>query len=136
MTAGELGGELEHTRDETTTIYVPSPTEGTVQPGSSSGRSALFDLPNQTKAKGTKTEDGLTQGHATGNLVGRLNNLVTTDLGNITGARDVLYIVVYIPMQITLCMLFLYLILGWRYVDRVPEVKNRHLTHFLPLVHS
>jgi hypothetical protein len=67
-----------------------------------------------------------------GNLVGKINNLVTTDLANITNARDFLYLrwlnfnirveedsadttkVVYIPLQVALCIVFLYAILGWR----------------------
>ncbi|KAG6808744.1 hypothetical protein H0H92_003040, partial [Tricholoma furcatifolium] len=34
------------------------------------------------------------------NLVGKINNLVTTDLGNITGARDFLLALIYIPLQV------------------------------------
>ncbi|KAF9553875.1 multidrug resistance-associated ABC transporter [Agrocybe pediades] len=47
------------------------------------------------------------------NLVGKINNLVTTDLNNVTNARDFLMIIFYIPVQITFCMLFLYQVLGW-----------------------
>ncbi|KAH7097252.1 hypothetical protein BKA62DRAFT_751274 [Auriculariales sp. MPI-PUGE-AT-0066] len=46
------------------------------------------------------------------NLVGRINNLVTTDLNNITNARDFLFIVVYAPLQIVVCIWFLYEVLG------------------------
>ncbi|PBK77153.1 hypothetical protein ARMSODRAFT_949046 [Armillaria solidipes] len=49
----------------------------------------------------------------TSNLVGKINNLVTTDLGNIIDARDFLLIGVYVPVQITLCICFLYIVLGW-----------------------
>lgn len=48
------------------------------------------------------------------NLVGKINNLVTTDLGNITDARNFLIITLYVPLQIVLCILFLYVVLGWR----------------------
>ncbi|TFK76755.1 P-loop containing nucleoside triphosphate hydrolase protein [Pluteus cervinus] len=47
------------------------------------------------------------------NFVGRLNNLVTTDMGNITDAQDFLIVVLQVPVQLTLCILFLYMILGW-----------------------
>jgi len=66
------------------------------------------------------------------NLVGKINNLVTTDLNNITEARDflnlseytvhfmrcfscmvILSTVVYIPLQIGLSIWFLYTVLGW-----------------------
>ncbi|KAJ7501621.1 hypothetical protein B0H11DRAFT_2275231 [Mycena galericulata] len=47
------------------------------------------------------------------NLVGKITNLVTTDLGNIIDSRDFLFIVVVIPIEITLCIVFLYQVLGW-----------------------
>lgn len=49
----------------------------------------------------------------TNNLVGKINNLVTTDLENITDGRDFLFVIIYIPVQIVLCMVFLYAVLGW-----------------------
>ncbi|KAF5377185.1 hypothetical protein D9615_006331 [Tricholomella constricta] len=47
------------------------------------------------------------------NLVGKINNLVTTDLANIVESRDFLLVLIYIPLQITLCIVFLYFVLGW-----------------------
>ncbi|KAF7966730.1 hypothetical protein HWV62_37249 [Athelia sp. TMB] len=47
------------------------------------------------------------------NLIGRINNLVSTDLGNITDARNWLWLILYIPLQVALCMTFLYRVLGW-----------------------
>ncbi|KII93466.1 hypothetical protein PLICRDRAFT_35686 [Plicaturopsis crispa FD-325 SS-3] len=49
----------------------------------------------------------------TDNLVGKINNLVSTDLDNIVDARDFLFVVLYMPLQIGLCTWFLYNILGW-----------------------
>ncbi|KAL0957019.1 hypothetical protein HGRIS_003120 [Hohenbuehelia grisea] len=63
------------------------------------------------KARRTKEDDG--SAGSTENLQGKLNNLVTTDLENITEARDFLWIPVYIPMQISLAIWFLYTVLGW-----------------------
>ncbi|KAL4243444.1 hypothetical protein ABKN59_001093 [Abortiporus biennis] len=37
-----------------------------------------------------------------GNLVGKINNLVTTDLNNIVDGRDFLFIILYIPVQVSL----------------------------------
>ena len=66
------------------------------------------------------------------NLIGKINNLVTTDLGNIVEGRDFLTIsmlhfyiifchcclitwqVLYIPLLSVLCTVFLYELLGWR----------------------
>jgi hypothetical protein len=66
------------------------------------------------------------------NLVGKMNNLVSTDLDNLVEGRDFLLLgstsfarvsfnvflmsytlVLYLPLQIALCILFLYSILGW-----------------------
>lgn len=46
------------------------------------------------------------------NLVGKINNFISTDLGNITDARDLLFMVWYCPLQIAICVWFLYSILG------------------------
>ncbi|KAI5991472.1 hypothetical protein EDD15DRAFT_2275310 [Pisolithus albus] len=47
------------------------------------------------------------------NFVGKINNLITTDLGNITGGRDFLFLFPYVPLQLVLCTWFLYHILDW-----------------------
>ncbi|THH12876.1 hypothetical protein EW146_g7283 [Bondarzewia mesenterica] len=47
------------------------------------------------------------------NLVGKINNLVSTDMGNITDGREFLILILYQPVQILLCVIFLYSILGW-----------------------
>lgn len=77
------------------------------------------------------------------NLIGKINNLVTTDLGNITDARDflmlsssfslarelltrALYLVLSVPLQICACTIFLYQILGWRCVLQVYRVTIVH----------
>ncbi|KAF8310670.1 ATP-binding cassette transporter [Clavulina sp. PMI_390] len=53
-------------------------------------------------------EDG-----ATSSLVGKINNLISSDLDNIIQARELPYILTYIPLKIALSTWFLYLILGW-----------------------
>lgn len=68
------------------------------------------------------------------NLIGKINNLVTTDLDNIVEARDFLllgnthfhlwiyfeflsfYLVLLAPLEILISLVFLYQVLGWRYV--------------------
>jgi ABC-type multidrug transport system fused ATPase/permease subunit len=47
------------------------------------------------------------------NLVGKINNLVTTDLGNLVDGRDFLFIVLYAPLEFGLAVYFLYAFLGW-----------------------
>lgn len=48
------------------------------------------------------------------NLVGKINNLVTTDTSNIVESRDFLFMVLYTPLQLGLATIFLYAMLGWR----------------------
>ncbi|KAH9059057.1 hypothetical protein EDB87DRAFT_1832312 [Lactarius vividus] len=47
------------------------------------------------------------------NLVGKMNNLVSTDLENIVDGRDFLLLILYFPLQVVICIWFLYDILGW-----------------------
>ncbi|KAF6747848.1 multidrug resistance-associated ABC transporter [Ephemerocybe angulata] len=46
-------------------------------------------------------------------FIGRLNNLVTIDMNNITGARNLALLFWLTPFQIVGCSLFLYILLGW-----------------------
>ncbi|KAI0068112.1 P-loop containing nucleoside triphosphate hydrolase protein [Artomyces pyxidatus] len=48
-----------------------------------------------------------------GNTLGKINNLVTTDLSNLTDGRDILLLVVNVPLQLAMCTWFLYTYLGW-----------------------
>jgi hypothetical protein len=52
------------------------------------------------------------------NLVGKINNLISTDLENITEGRDFFFIFIYSPLNIILGMVFLYVLLDWRRVSR------------------
>ncbi|KAF8966510.1 multidrug resistance-associated ABC transporter [Flammula alnicola] len=47
------------------------------------------------------------------NLIGKINNLVSTDLSNIVDARDFLQLLIFVPLHIALCTTFLYQVLGW-----------------------
>lgn len=46
------------------------------------------------------------------NLVGKMNNLISTDLDNITNGPDVFMVVIGCPLNMALCIWFLYSILG------------------------
>ncbi|KAL9711361.1 hypothetical protein Ac2012v2_005906 [Leucoagaricus gongylophorus] len=46
------------------------------------------------------------------NLVGKINNLATTDMVNVIGARDFLFLMLFHPLQIVLAIVFLYQVLG------------------------
>ncbi len=74
------------------------------------------------------------------NLMGKVNNLVTSDLDNITNGRDILFlgepirtsgvttilnfhIVLSVPLNITFGLIFLFFVLGWTYVT-TPETTS------------
>ncbi|KAJ7347434.1 hypothetical protein DFH08DRAFT_960765 [Mycena albidolilacea] len=45
--------------------------------------------------------------------VGKISNLVTTDLRNVTNMADFLLLLFYMPVTIVFCVAFLYIVLGW-----------------------
>ncbi|KAK7062494.1 ATP-binding cassette transporter [Favolaschia claudopus] len=45
--------------------------------------------------------------------VGKISNLVTTDLRNVTNMADFLLLLFYMPITIVFCVVFLYIVLGW-----------------------
>ncbi|KAK7048260.1 P-loop containing nucleoside triphosphate hydrolase protein [Favolaschia claudopus] len=47
------------------------------------------------------------------NLIGRINNLATSDLKALTDQLEIWITVVFFPLQVTLAIWFLYAILGW-----------------------
>ncbi|CAK5281371.1 unnamed protein product, partial [Mycena citricolor] len=47
------------------------------------------------------------------NLVGKINTLVAADLNNINEARNIMFILVLVPIQVVGSVMFLYQILGW-----------------------
>ncbi|KAF6747838.1 multidrug resistance-associated ABC transporter [Ephemerocybe angulata] len=49
----------------------------------------------------------------TSSFIGRLNNLVTIDMNNITGARNLVSVLWLSPLQLIGCSIFLYVLLGW-----------------------
>ncbi|PPQ77068.1 hypothetical protein CVT25_014881 [Psilocybe cyanescens] len=74
--------------------------------------------PSDQKKKKAPEEIASTQppkkpsGHAE-NLIGKMNNLVTSDLIRITDGCDFLTVGLLVPMQMTFSILFLYQIFGW-----------------------
>ncbi|KAI9444465.1 P-loop containing nucleoside triphosphate hydrolase protein [Lactarius indigo] len=97
ITSGQAGGSGEETRSGQSTIAASSMKSKRKEesPGSDSIR-----------------EGGNEPGDSS-NLVGKMNNLVSTDLENIVEGRDILLLVLYFPLQVVICIWFLYNILGW-----------------------
>ncbi|TFK70801.1 hypothetical protein BDN72DRAFT_887852 [Pluteus cervinus] len=57
--------------------------------------------------------DSLKRDESGDNVVGKINNLVTTDLANVVGSNDFIQAIIEVPIQISLCIAFLHAILGW-----------------------
>ena len=92
--------------------------DGTVVTEGASTTLVSETTPSEADKSSIKGEEKKPVGEKGGNLVGKINNLVSTDLNNIIDGRDFLMIAVACPIQIILCVVFLHTILGWRYVDR------------------
>ncbi|TFK34746.1 multidrug resistance-associated ABC transporter [Crucibulum laeve] len=80
------------------------------------GSSPTSTIKGKDKAKpDTKKDDGPDKKKRAGedNMTGKINNLITTDLSNIVESRDFLIAILYVPLQLILCIVFLYKVLGW-----------------------
>jgi hypothetical protein len=102
----QLASEVStlHSRGGTsisTTSTVVGPSNGKDVNGKSKDSKAKAD---EDKRKKEKSQD----------IIGRLNNLVTSDLDNISGGKDWLLVIVNNVLQLSLGSWFLYSILGWR----------------------
>jgi len=102
-------GGISHTSNATeTTVVAPSDADSDAQ----STKSIASSSQSKSRSK-SREEDEAT---ADSNLIGKINNLVTTDLNNITDGRDFMFLVVYAPLMTIACVVFLYEVLGWRCV--------------------
>ncbi|KAI0052513.1 P-loop containing nucleoside triphosphate hydrolase protein [Auriscalpium vulgare] len=86
--------------DETVRASTPSTHSSTAK-----GKGRAKDSEAKTPEPGANKKES--------NLVGKINNLASTDLNNITDGRNFLFLILYMPLQISLCIWFLYAILGW-----------------------
>ncbi|KZP18368.1 P-loop containing nucleoside triphosphate hydrolase protein [Athelia psychrophila] len=84
---------------------------GVEGPSRDADAARLAQAQSALPAESQSSKDG--DNHSGSNIVGRLNNLVTTDIQTITRGRDWLLPVLYIPLQVILSITFLYYILGW-----------------------
>jgi len=97
-----LSHSVEGTNETTTsTLTVQS------SPSSTDGDS----VKKGKKGKGEDKEEKKTEQGS--NLVGKITNLVSTDLNNIVDGRDFPMLFISLPFQIVLCIVFLYNVLGW-----------------------
>ncbi|EUC62287.1 P-loop nucleoside triphosphate hydrolase, partial [Rhizoctonia solani AG-3 Rhs1AP] len=100
----------------------PQPAEGTGE-GESNGTDHTAEESNaqtlvaSTSSVGPKdmvdNQDDNKDDNKDANLVGKINNLMSTDLANMIDGRDFLFVLLYGPIQIIFSIFFLYRILGW-----------------------
>ncbi|KAJ8594874.1 hypothetical protein M405DRAFT_929881 [Rhizopogon salebrosus TDB-379] len=90
-------------------------SDETLEPTGSETLSTSSAKKGEQKAQDAKEDLGSSsKNHSNAeNLVGKINNLVTTDLNNITEGRHFLLVGLYTPLQVILCIWFLHGILGW-----------------------
>ncbi|KAJ6466832.1 multidrug resistance-associated ABC transporter [Mycena sanguinolenta] len=73
----------------------------------------IFEHALRIRSKSDTSTDTGSTSRGSKNLVGKLSNLVTSDLQNITDAKDFMLLFVNMPLQLVLCIWFLYVVLGW-----------------------
>ncbi|KAL0950644.1 hypothetical protein HGRIS_007432 [Hohenbuehelia grisea] len=64
-------------------------------------------------AESIKKPEAVSKKPSVSKLQGRITNLVTTDLANITEARNFVFLLIPLPLQLLLCLVFLHTVLGW-----------------------
>ena len=82
-------------------------------PSSSSASTVADNRSGKAKADPTKNKVPLQQPRKKDNLVGKMNTLVAVDIDRIVAAKDFL-MVLLVPVELTISMIFLYAVLGWR----------------------
>lgn len=111
----EDGSPTSSTRDSVGAKTLVGSIKSKLRSRFSKDKNGKKSEPIKTAAKTREPAADSSEG-GDGNLVGKLNNLVSTDLSNITDARDFIFLLIYVPLQVVLGITFLYVILGWRYV--------------------
>ncbi|KAF5334423.1 hypothetical protein D9758_017869 [Tetrapyrgos nigripes] len=100
---------------ENATLHIAEETESTAVGTSRVPSPSLPTGPTTQAADDKKKPDAA-------NLVGKMNNLVTSDLQSIVNARDFGMLIFYTPIQIVLCIIFLYIVLGWSSFVRLATI--------------
>ncbi|KAG9028739.1 hypothetical protein FS837_003797, partial [Tulasnella sp. UAMH 9824] len=97
----------KHSTEESGTTSVEESGQGSSSPKGKAPTVVPSEAPSPAE---TKKDDSSPKDK---NLVGKITNMVSVDLGNIVEARDFLFVIWYVPLQIALSTWFLHKILGW-----------------------
>ncbi|KDR68699.1 hypothetical protein GALMADRAFT_146052 [Galerina marginata CBS 339.88] len=79
----------------------------------SESRSTETEVTTSSKVHSATTHTLPTENAKKDRLAGKINTLITVDLDNILYSKDFLMLIVQIPLELALAMVFLYAILGW-----------------------
>ncbi|KAH8086617.1 hypothetical protein BXZ70DRAFT_1067776 [Cristinia sonorae] len=117
----ETRGEISAPTPDNVSVADPSEhdssdeTAGSVHSDASSvkGKQRELSAASVSSSASTKVDKGKIDDSKKINLSGKLNTLATADMESLVDGRDFLFIVLYIPSQLILCVLFLYKLLGW-----------------------
>lgn len=104
----EVDGKAHVAESSTIAVETESPASVSSSPKGKAKSSA--SAPSSHPATPSTVESKVPE---SSNLVGKITNLITTDLWNITQGRDFLLIVLFSPLQIGFCIWFLWEVLGW-----------------------
>ncbi|KAG8882435.1 hypothetical protein FRB97_008251 [Tulasnella sp. 331] len=110
-TDAEGNSQLEGTSSSEVTLQdrPADHTEGAGK-GSVTASTTSDASPKVSGKEDTKTKESTAEAK---NLVGRLTNLVSTDLNNLTQAQNFIFPLALVPVQLGLSIWFLYSVLGW-----------------------
>ncbi|GAW02588.1 P-loop containing nucleoside triphosphate hydrolase protein [Lentinula edodes] len=109
-----------HSRAATNATEATDATDTTLRPGSSSSSKVIKSKePSKVSALALTTDSSKNpksqkiKSEKAKNILGKLSNLVTTDMQNITDGKEALRLIIQVPIQVALCVWFLERVLGW-----------------------
>ncbi|KAK0496137.1 P-loop containing nucleoside triphosphate hydrolase protein [Armillaria luteobubalina] len=112
-TPGEVTPEVSsHPGIDTVQGAESSTGEGTAPRSMTKSKDDVSEPPSDVSTAYTMSSSTDTQSEVK-NFVGRINNLVTSDLANIAECSHFLRLFVYSPLELVFCIWFLYVVLGW-----------------------
>ncbi|KAJ6479029.1 ABC transporter transmembrane region-domain-containing protein [Mycena sanguinolenta] len=110
----QTGSDTQSTAETTTPENAGSSARSEDDSGSTTMQASSSSIQStSTASKPAVEKPKKSEEKSGGSLVGKINNLVTVDLGNITDSRDFLILLVSVPLQLALGIYFLHVLLGW-----------------------
>ncbi|KAJ3814087.1 hypothetical protein F5876DRAFT_86666 [Lentinula aff. lateritia] len=109
-----------HSRAATNATEATDASDTTLRPGSSSSSKVIKSKePSKASALALITDSSKNpksqkiNSEKAKHILGKLSNLVTTDMQNITDGKEALRLIIQVPIQVALCVWFLERVLGW-----------------------